>query len=142
MKKLFLALAALAFCTAALAQQLVDPCALNPKTSVAISQSASTQLFSGAAARKNYICAFSVVVPDSEKLALIEGTGSVCATTPLALIGPTLAVSGLSLAANGQLTLGNGSATVAAGVNQNFNVCLLQSGSGLIGGVIDFVQTQ
>lgn len=140
-KKIFLA-SALLLCTAvwAFAQQFADPCQSNAKISVPISQATSTTLFSGASARKNYVCSVAVVSPDAEKLALIEGTGTVCATASLGLIGPTTVASGLSLAANGVLALGSGTATVAAGANTNFNVCLLQSGTGFIGGVMTYVQ--
>lgn len=141
MKKLLLASAFLLGAVAcALPQSFVDPCQNSAKTSLAISQATSVTLFSGATARKNYICGFAVVAPDAEKLALIEGTGTNCATSPLALLGPTAVASGMSLAANGVLVIGNGGATIAAGSNVNFNVCLLQSGSGAIGGVLNYVQ--
>jgi hypothetical protein len=141
-KKTFLA-AVLLLCTAvyALAQQALDPCQLNVKSSTSISQTASTTIFSGAASRKNYICSVAIVASGSETVALAEGTGANCATSSLALVGGAIAASGMALAANGAFALGNGSATVAAGNNANFNVCLLQVGTtSRLSGVITFVR--
>lgn len=140
MKKLYATLAALLLCTAVHAQQFNDPCQTSPKVSVPFTQAASTTLVLGSSARKNYICSVAVVAPDAEKLSVVEGTGTACATSPLALIGGTIAASGISLTANGVFTLGNGSGTVAAGANANFNVCLLQSGTGFVAGVLMIVQ--
>lgn len=142
MKKVFLSLALL-LCAAvqAAAQSLVDPCQSAAKTVTPISTaSAITLLFSGAAARKNYLCSFAIVSPDAEKVSVIEGTGLNCATSPLTLIGGPTAASGMSLAANGVFALGNGASVVAAGNNQNFGVCLLQSGAGTVSGVATSVQ--
>lgn len=140
-RKILLGLALLS-CVAvrALAQQFPDPCQSNAKISASIGQSTPTTLITGATARKNYICSIGVVGSDAESLSLIEGSGTNCASTPLALIGSLTAASGLSLAANGSFVLGNGSGTVAAGTHTNYNVCLLQSGSGRVSGVLMYVQ--
>lgn len=141
MKKLSLALLlSCAFSYAAFAQQPGDPCQSIAKISVPINQATSTTLVSGSPGRKNYICGIAVVSPDAEKLSVIEGTTGVCAASPLALIGASTAASGLSLATNSVLPFGNGGATVAVGSNTNFDVCLLQSGSGRVGGVLIYVQ--
>lgn len=141
MKKLLLAGAVL-LCLAghASAQQNSDPCQSNAKTTAPISQATSTTLLSGAAARKNYVCGIVIIGSDAENVSLIEGSGAGCAASPLALIGNLTAASGMNLPANGGFALGNGGATVAAGSNANFNVCLLQSGTGTVGGVLIYVQ--
>lgn len=119
---------------------VADPCQANAKTSVAISQTAGTKLFSQVSAKKNYICSIMIFGADAENISLVEGTGTVCATSIAAIIGGTTAANGPNLAANGGLTFGNGAATVAAGANNNFDVCLLQSGSGRVAGVLTYVQ--
>jgi len=140
MKKTIAALTLL-LCTAAYvgAQSNIDPCT-GQKSTAPIAQAASTTLVLGSPARKNYVCSLAIVSPDAEKISVVEGTGTACATTPLALVGATTAASGMSLAANSVLTYGNGTGTVAAGTNANFNICLLQSGAGVVSGVMTYVQ--
>lgn len=142
MKKLFLGLALLALADnpAFAQQQASDPCVIGAKIATAINLTASANLFSGTPARKNYICSVLMVASGAETVSLVEGTGSVCATSPLTLVGAPTAASGLALPANGILPYGNGAGTLAAGNNANFNVCLLKSGSNRIGGVITYVQ--
>lgn len=142
MKKLILALALLA-CTAvcALAQQSSDPCQTGVKIATPITVTTPTTLINGASARKNYICGIVLVPAGAETISLVEGTGNVCATSPLALVGAATAASGLALPANGILASGNGLGTVAAGANANFNVCLLKSGTtNRVSGVLIYVQ--
>ena len=117
-----------------------DPCEQQLKTNVAISQAANTKLISATSAKKNYICSIVLIAPDAEKISVIEGSGSTCGTSGSALIGSTTVASGMSLAANGGLTYGNGKGTVAGGVNTNYDVCLLQSGTGYVAGNITYVQ--
>lgn len=119
---------------------VADPCQANAKTSVAISQTANTKLFSQVSAKKNYICSIMMVGADAENVSLVEGTGSTCGTGTAAIIGGATAAGGPNLAANGGFSLGSGVAAVAAGANNNFDVCLFQSGSGRIAGVLMYVQ--
>lgn len=140
-KRTLLALALLS-CVAvrAFAQQFPDPCQSNAKVSVSIGQVTPTTLITGASARKNYICSIAVVGADAESVSLIEGSGTNCASTPLALIGSLTAASGLTLATSTVLAIGNGGASVAVGRTANYNVCLLQSGTGRVSGVLVYVQ--
>lgn len=141
MKKLLLAsVLLLSAAVHAFAQQPVDPCQLNVKTSTPVNLTANGLLFSGASARKNYICAVVLVLSGAETVSLIEGADSACASSPLALIGAATAASGLALPANGVLSAGNGAATIAAGSSTNFSVCLFKSGSNRVGGVVTYVQ--
>jgi hypothetical protein len=117
-----------------------DPCQLAAKTNVAISQTANTKLFSQASSKKNYICALFIVGSDAENVSLVEGTGSTCGTSTAAIIGGTTAAAGPHLSANGGWSQGNGSGSVAQGTNANFDVCLLQSGSGTVAGNLTYVQ--
>lgn len=134
------ALATQATLAAVLAKMTADPCQTVAKASVAISQTANTKLFSQTSAKKNYICSIMMVGADAENVSLVEGTGSTCGTSTAAIIGGTTAATGPNLAANGGFSLGNGIAAVAAGANNNFDVCLLQSGSGRVAGVLTYVQ--
>lgn len=118
---------------------VLDPCQGNTKLFKPISQITNTQLVTGTSAKKLYICSLLVNTGDVENISFVEGTGSVCATSTLAVIGGTSAATGNNLSANGGYTLGNGAAAVAAtAVNAN-NLCLFQSGTGLIAGVMTYV---
>jgi hypothetical protein len=119
-----------------------DPCTTLAKTSVAISQTGTAKLVTKTSAKKNYICSIMVVGADAENISLVEGTkvSTECDTSTAAIIGSTTAGNGPNLAANGGFTLGSGGYTIAAGANNNFDVCLFQSGSGRVAGVLTYVQ--
>jgi hypothetical protein len=118
----------------------IDPCSSLAKTSVAISQTAGTQLITGTSAKNNYICSIFALGADAENMSLIGGTGTVCATTSHAYIGGTTAANGPNFAANGGFVAVAGNATVVRGTTTAENVCLLQSGSGRVAGWITYVQ--
>jgi hypothetical protein len=122
------------------AQQVNDVCSVRLKASVAISQSTSALVLAGTAGKKTYVCSMVIVSSDAENVSLVEGTGSVCATGIAALIGSTTAANGPNLAANGGFSLGNSQGTVAAGAGSGYDICLLQSGSGRVAGVMTYVQ--
>lgn len=82
-----------------------------------------------------FICSIVLVSDTAQFVAVVEGTGSVCATGGAALLGSTTVGSGLSLAANG------GFSAVAATpwlkmITSADHLCVLQSGAGRVGGVI------
>lgn len=118
----------------------IDPCSSLAKTSVAISQTTSTQLFAGTSAKNNYICSIMALGADAENMSLVGGTGTVCATTTHAYIGGTTAAAGPNFAANGGFVAVAGNATVVRGTTTAENVCLLQSGTGRVAGWITYVQ--
>lgn len=117
-----------------------DPCLSVAKTSLAISQATSTQLITGTSAKKTYICSMMVIAGAAENIALTAGTGSVCATGASALIGSTTVANGLILAANAGFSSGTGSATIASGTVNADNICLIQTGTTRISGVLTYVQ--
>lgn len=119
---------------------VADPCQSVVKISFPISQATSTQLFAGTSAKKTYICSLMLIAADAENVSLVAGTGSVCATGIAAVIGGTTAAAGPNLASNGGFAWGNGAATIAAGVTNADNICLLQSASGRVAGVLTYVQ--
>lgn len=116
-----------------------DPCRTNAKVYVPISQTANTQLLAGTSAKKTYICHIIVVAADAENISLVSGTGSVCATSTAAVIGSTTAAAGPNLSANGGFSIGTGVGSVAVSAVNADNVCLFQSGSGRVAGVMTYV---
>jgi hypothetical protein len=120
-----------------------DPCS-GAKSFATISQTTSTQVITGTAAKKTYVCSYFWSGADAENISLVEGTGSVCATNIYALVGSTTAGAGNNFTAGSGVAQGNGGGTVAFGsADANAtaaNVCLLQSGSGRVAGVIGYVQ--
>lgn len=118
-----------------------DPCSFLAKTTLAIDQNADTQLFSGASSKKTYVCSIAIIAAAAEAVSLVVGTGTVCATNIVAMLGSTTDANGLSFAANGGITLGNGLATVAGGLGANAdNVCLRQGGTSRLAGNLTYVQ--
>ena len=118
-----------------------DPCANLIKIPIPISQATSTQIISGTSAQKIYVCSFALISSPGENVNLIEGTGSVCATGSTAMLGSTTAANGLSIPANGGLTHGSGAGTVAGAVaTPADNVCLTQSGTARVSGVLSYVK--
>lgn len=118
-----------------------DPCASSAKTKALISLVASGQIITGTSAKKTYICSLNLVTATAQNIALVEGTGTVCATGIAAMAGGTTAATGWNFAANGGLAIGNGRGTVFQADNANAdNVCLLLSSTGQTSGVVMYVQ--
>jgi hypothetical protein len=120
---------------------VVDPCKAQTKFYVSISQTANTQLVTGTASKKIYICSIHVVVAVVTNVALVEGTGSVCATGTAGVsgFGGATAATGWNFAANGGIALGNGDGAVGAEGTNADNLCLFNSGSGQVSGGISYV---
>jgi hypothetical protein len=118
-----------------------DPCTnmTTQKLFVPISQTTGTQLLTGTTSMRTYVCAIHIVTATAQNIALVSGTGTVCATSLGAMAGGTTAATGWNLAANGGLVLGNGGATVAKSDTDADNVCLLQSSTGQISGTLSYV---
>jgi hypothetical protein len=120
---------------------VVDPCKGQTKLYVSINQTANTQLVAGTASKKIYICSIHVVVAVATSVALVEGTGSVCATGTAGVsgLGGATAATGWNFAVNGGIVLGNGDAAVGAEGTSADNLCLFNSGSGQVSGGISYV---
>lgn len=119
------------------AQGSKDACDGGTKVFVAISQTTSTQLFAGTASNKTHVCSVTIVQPSAstQTYSLVSGTGSVCATGTAAMIGATTAANGLQQ----PFSAGAGSGTIAKSAANADNVCLLQSGTDRLTGVIGYV---
>lgn len=121
-----------------------DPCSQLTKLGAPINLTASGQVITGAASKKTYICSIDIVSATAQNIALVEGTGSTCATNVFGLAGGATAATGWNLSANGGLTKGAGAGTVyspSADTNATAaNVCLLLSSTGQTSGQITYVQ--
>lgn len=104
-------------------------------STIPISQTTSTDLHTGSG--KTYICSIVLIIPDAETVSLVEGTGTVCATGIAAVIGGTTAANGVAPGANGGFSAIGGFPWLQTQTT-NDHLCLLQSGSGRIAGVITY----
>ena len=120
---------------------VVDPCAAQAKLFASISQTGNTQLASGTALKKIYVCSIHVVAAAAANVAVVEGTGSVCGTGTAGVsgFGGATAATGWNFAANGGIALGNGDSAVGAEASSGDNLCVFNSGSGQISGGISYV---
>lgn len=124
---------------------VADPCETNTKSYFDISITTNTQIIAGTSAKKTYICSIALTAPNTN-VALVEGTGSVCATGIHGVGGGTTAATGLFQFANATipgvgLVMGNGAMTILqAGNAAADNVCLLVSAANQVSGQIQYVQ--
>jgi hypothetical protein len=116
-----------------------NPCQREAPLYVVIDQTSGEQLVTGTASERIYICSIQLVSATAQNISIVSGTGTVCATSPGPLMGGSTAATGWNLAANGGLTFGNGAGSLAQTDTDADNVCVLQSGSGQIGGSISYV---
>jgi hypothetical protein len=120
---------------------VVDPCKGQTKLFASISQTGNTQLVAGTASKKIYLCSVHVVVAAATNVAVVEGTGSVCATGTAGMsgFGGAAAATGWNFAANGGIALGNGDSSLGAEETAGDNLCVFNSGSGQVSGGISYV---
>jgi hypothetical protein len=119
---------------------VVDPCQANAKSFALVSLTAGTQVISGTSGKKTYVCSLNLVAGAATNVALVEGTGTTCATGIAGMAGGSTAATGWNFAANGGLTLGNGQGTVIGSATSADNVCILVSAANQISGSIAYVQ--
>jgi hypothetical protein len=129
-----------------LPSNMPDPCFTAAKTNVPISVTGTTtvKLVSLQSSMKIYICSLSLISAGASSVNIFDGTNSTteCNANQEAVIGAGAAagVGGLSLAANGGLTLGAGGGTVALTNTAAHDLCISQSGAGIVAGHITYVQ--
>lgn len=116
-----------------------DPCSFKTKNYFAISQTTGTQLFTGTASNRTYVCSIDIVTATAQNISLVSGTGTVCATSTGPMSGGTTAATGWNFAANGGIVKGNSTASIYKSDTDADNICLLQSGSGQISGSLTYV---
>ncbi len=120
---------------------VVDPCAGQAKSFASINQTGNAQLVAGTASKKIYVCSIHVVAAAATDVAMVEGTGSVCATSTAGVsgFGGATAATGWNFAANGGISLGNGDSSLGAEITGGDNLCVFSSGSGQVSGGISYV---
>lgn len=124
-----------------LVRYYVDPCLRGAHTTQLVSLTASATLITGTAAKNVYICDINIVSASADNVALVEGTGTVCATGIAGMAGGTTAATGWNFAANGGLTLGNGAASILNTDTTADNVCILVSGATQVSGSFHYVKS-
>jgi hypothetical protein len=105
-----------------------------------ISLTANTQIITGASAKQTYVCSIAIVAAAATNVALVEGTGTTCATGTAGMAGGSTAATGWNFAANGGLTHGTGVGAIIRTATAADNVCLLVSAANQISGVITWTQ--
>lgn len=86
-----------------------------------------------------HICFVFLISATAQNINLIAGTGTVCATSPIALMGGTTAATGPNLAANSGFVLGTGFYPISETSTTAQHLCLLQSGAGQVSGIIRYI---
>jgi len=105
---------------------------------VSISVTTDTQLITGVAGQRIYICAITLVANAAEIVSIVEGTGTACATSPVALWGSTVDADGMSFAANGGLAMAAAAPFIRTSVDGN-NLCIRLNGTNRVTGMISYV---
>ena len=59
----------------------VDPCKMATASVYVINLTANTQIITGTSSKQTYICSINIVVGAATNVAIVEGTGTVCATS-------------------------------------------------------------
>lgn len=120
---------------------VADRCQREQNLYIAINQTANTQLVTGTASERIYICSFNVVTATAQNVALVSGTGSTCATSTSGLegFGGATAATGWNFAANGGIAYGTGGNALGRTDTDGDNVCLFQSGAGQLSGGFSYV---
>ncbi len=119
---------------------VADPCQQQARSTANINLTAGGQIITGTASKQTYICSAFLVTATAQNIALVEGTGTVCATGIAGMAGGTTAATGQNWAANGGFFGGNGRAWIFKTATAADNVCLLLSGSGQTSGSVTYVQ--
>ena len=119
-----------------------DPCLNGSRTPVSINQTTNTKLVSGVAAKKIYVCSYHWITATAQNVALVEGTGSTCATSTAGVpgFGGSSAATGDNLAANGGIALSGGGYSLGQEGTAADDLCLFQSGTGQVSGGLVYVQ--
>lgn len=105
-----------------------------------VSLTANTQLISGTASQHVRICSINLVAAAATNVALVSGTGTVCATGIAGIAGGSTASTGWNFAANGGIAQGSGLGVIMRTAASGDNVCLLVSAANQISGVIGWTK--
>lgn len=106
---------------------------------IQIDQTSGEQLIAGTSSERIYICSFQIVTASAQNIALVDGTGSVCATGATGLLGGATAATGWNFGANGGIVLPPTRDSWTKTSTDADNVCLLQSGAGQVSGSLTYI---
>lgn len=121
---------------------VAEPCQANAPTysQISIAATGPTQIVAATSGKQTYVChLFIAPVTAPISVALIQGTGTNCATSPTALYGGTTAATGAVLAINEGFQLGDGLATVLAPTVSSGEICITTSATTQLSGSIKTV---
>ncbi len=121
--------------------QVVTP-SPNPSTVctsvVAVNQTGSTDILTSV--NKLHVCTVILIAAGQEQVSVVEGTGSVCGSNTVALLGATTAdgTHGIPFAANGGFSAAAERAWMVTQTAGD-HLCILKSGANLLSGAIWYV---
>jgi hypothetical protein len=116
-----------------------DPCQTGTKVFLPFQGTADAELITGTASNRTYICHIHLTVAGDMDVALISGTGSVCATSTGAIFGGTAAASGWQFVDSRGISIGDGGSAVGKTDTDADNVCIDVSAATQFSGVIVYV---
>lgn len=102
-----------------------DPCEVNVPAYKPVNITANTQVVTGISGKQTYICGW-VTLPTAAavNVAIVEGTGTVCATNTVGIIGGSTTATGANLATNGGFVLPVTGKAYGATATLADNVCI------------------
>ena len=121
---------------------VADPCQTNGRayTPISISSAANTKIVTGTSAKKTYLCHLFLFAAAADNVAIVEGTGTNCATGTAGVIGGATTGTGINLVANQGWVAGAGGWAVAATATNADDLCLITSAASQLSGVAVTVQ--
>jgi hypothetical protein len=120
---------------------IADPCITNIRQAAVINLTGSSQLITGVANEQTYVCFIQFAISNTpDNIALVEGTGTTCASSTVGMAGGNTAATGWNLLGSGSVTAGDITAWAFRTATAGDNVCLLTSSAAQISGVIQYVQ--
>ena len=119
-----------------------DPCSTvaHSYTPINISTAANTKIVTGTSSKKTYICHAFLYAAGADNVAVVEGTGTNCATGTAGVTGGATTGAGLNLTGNQGFVEGTGSNAIAATATAANDVCLITSAVVQLSGVVVWVQ--
>jgi hypothetical protein len=120
---------------------VADPCMREARIPISISQTSGTQIITGTASERIFICSLHIVTATAQNIALVSGTVTVCATSTSGVsgFGGATAATGWNFSANGGIQMGSSEWSYGKTDTDGDNVCLFQSGSGQVSGGLTYV---
>jgi hypothetical protein len=104
---------------------------------IAVSQTANTDVKTFV--NNGYICMIYLHSDTAQFVSIVQGTGTNCGTSTVALIGATTAANGMSFGANGGSVNPIPSGSYLKTTTPAQHLCILQTGSGRLAGFILYI---